>query len=79
MVSGKKYFAISFSLAMSLLIGCSSNNPTTQPSDFNDRQQAALKDPMGYKVPPNPDVSDDNTTGLDKNGLQRDVNDVLNP
>jgi hypothetical protein len=60
-------------------VGCSSNSPTPPPETFNDRQQAALKDPMGYKVPPTPDVSDGNTTTFDKSGFQRDLNDAVNP
>jgi hypothetical protein len=60
-------------------VSCSSNSSTAQSSTISDRQEAALKDPMGYKVPASPDVSDGNTTSVDKSGLQRDMNDVLNP
>jgi hypothetical protein len=61
------------------LAGCSSNSSTPPPQTIDDRQQAALKNPMGYKVPPSPDVSDDNTTSFDKGGFQRDLNDAINP
>jgi hypothetical protein len=59
--------------------GCGSNSSPTSSDSFTDRQQAALKDPMSYKVPDNPGVSDGNTADFDKSGFQRDVNDVLNP
>ena len=61
------------------LTGCNSSEPTTQPSSLSARQDEALKDPMGYKVPPNQGVSNGDTTGFDKSGFQKDLNDVLNP
>jgi hypothetical protein len=61
------------------IAGCSSNDSTTQPLSFSARQDAALKDPMGYKVPPTPDVTDGNMGSVDKPGLRRDMDDVLNP
>jgi hypothetical protein len=65
--------------ALSQLIGCSSEPSPSDPQSFSARQQAALNDPMGYKVPQSPDVSDNNTTSMDKPGFKRDLDDVLNP
>jgi len=67
------------SLGLCHLSGCGPATPASDSSSFTDRQQAALKDPMGYKVPPSPDVSDDNMSGFDKPGFQRDVDHVINP
>lgn len=60
--------------------GCAHDSSTTQPSTMYDRQQQALRDPFGYN--PNLKKSDMSVSGngeFDKQGLQRDVNDVLNP
>ena len=60
-----------------LLPACSepANKPTAQ-----ERQDRALKDPFGYK----PDWSDTSvsgggTTDLDKDGLRKDLKNVLDP
>ena len=61
-------------LLITLAAGCRSPAPTTQPSSIKDRQDQALQDPMGYKVPATPDSTDS-----DNHNLKRDLNDVLNP
>jgi hypothetical protein len=61
-------------IALLLAFGCSAPAPTTQPDSITGRQDKALKDPMGYKVPDTPDAS----TG-DNHSLKRDLNDVINP
>jgi hypothetical protein len=57
-------------------LACSS---APQQESMSDRQEAALKDPMSYKVPPTPDVTDSNSATFDKSGFQRDLNDAVNP
>lgn len=61
-------------LTICCLSACSSPAPTTQPDSITDRQDKALKDPMGYKVPDTPDSSSG-----DNHSLKRDLNDVINP
>ena len=58
--------------------GCNSGPPATQPASAADRQDAALRDPMGYKPTVN-GTSDGDVTHFDSTGFKRDVNDVLNP
>ncbi len=64
-----------------LVLGCSGNKPTTQPTNIRDRQDAALKDPFGYSVDLNKerDVSGGGIFELDKDGLKKDIDHVLNP
>ena len=71
------FVLISSFCALRFFSGCSPS-ATTQPS-VAQRQDEALKDPMGYKVPPNPSVTDGDITSFDKKGFQKDVDDVLNP
>jgi hypothetical protein len=54
--------------------GCTAEPATTQPSTPEERQAAAMKDPMNYKpqFETTPDVSD-------PSGFKKDVNDVFNP
>lgn len=64
--------------------GCESSQPTTRPLSVSERQDRALKDPMGYR----PDFGEDRVNGgvsgggigdLDKKGLERDLKSVFNP
>ena len=63
--------------------GCASDNdkqPTTQPMNMRDRQDAAMRDPFGYK----PDMDSRDVSGggigeLDREGLKKDLNNVFNP
>ena len=54
--------------------GCNSTPATTQPTTPEQRQAAAMKDPMNYKpqFESSPDVSD-------PSGFKKDLNDVFNP
>lgn len=52
------------------LPGCGSGPPSTQPASISDRQDAALNDPMNYKIQPEPS---------DNRGLKHDINDFINP
>jgi hypothetical protein len=76
-------FAI-FHLPFAILLcaGCTSAHPTTQPVSATDRQNAAMRDPMGYK----PDMSDTNTISgdggvadYDKKAMRKDIDHVFNP
>jgi hypothetical protein len=68
-----KKFALA--LAVCLVAGCSSSAPTTQPDSISQRQDKALEDPMGYKVPSTPGPSGDSGN----HSLKSDLNDVINP
>jgi hypothetical protein len=61
--------------------GCASDKkpPTTQPSSMSQRQDAALRDPFGYKPDMNRDVSGGDIGHLDRAGLKKDLNNVFNP
>lgn len=63
-----------------MLAGCTiSDGPATRPS-ARQRQEAALRDPMNYKVDVEQhDISGGPIHNLDKRGLKRDVDTVLNP
>ncbi len=54
--------------------GCNGGPATTQPTTPEQRQAAAIKDPMNYKpqFDAPPDVSD-------PAGFKKDLNDVFNP
>jgi len=67
-------------LSSVLFVGCSTQPPATQPSSAYDRQQQALHDPMGYSPHVDKaDISGGDIGSLDKQGLKRDVDHVLNP
>ena len=61
--------------------GCASDKkkPTTQPSSMSQRQDAALRDPFGYKPDMSRDVSGGDIGHLDREGLKKDLNNVFNP
>ncbi len=62
-----------------LPLGCASDKkPTTRPS-MSQRQDAALRDPFGYKPDMNRDVSGGDIGHLDRDGLKKDLNNVFNP
>ena len=62
------------------MCGCTNSPPATQPSSVYDRQQQALRDPMGYSPHVDKaDISGGDIGTLDKQGLRRDVDHVLNP
>lgn len=62
--------------------GCASDKkqPTTQPTNMRERQDAALRDPFGYKPDMNSrDVSGGDIGHLDRDGLKKDLHNVFNP
>ncbi|HEV2295394.1 MAG TPA: hypothetical protein VGR35_16205 [Tepidisphaeraceae bacterium] len=61
--------------------GCASEKkqPTTRPSSVSQRQDDALRDPFGYKPDMSRDVSGGGIGDLDRDGLKKDLNNVLNP
>ena len=63
------------------IVGCSDNSTaTTKPTSLRERQDAALKDPYGYKPDvDNRDVSGGGLFDLDKDGMKKDLNNVFNP
>jgi hypothetical protein len=90
MDENKRLFHLPFSifhlpLLAVLLVGCASDEkpgPTTKPAGVKDRQEAALRDPMGYS--PNMNSPDTNISGgklheLDRGALKKDIDHVLNP
>jgi hypothetical protein len=59
--------------------GCSNATAQKQPT-ARERQDRAMKDPFGYKPDwSNTSVSGGGTADLDKDGLKRDLDHVLNP
>ncbi len=56
--------------------GCGGGPATTQPTSAAD---AALKDPMNYKLQFNADPPGGTDSGFDAGGMKKDLNDVLNP
>jgi hypothetical protein len=64
-----------------LFSGCASETkkPTTQPTSMSQRQDAALRDPFGYKPDTSRDISGGDIGHLDRDGLKRDLNNVFNP
>jgi hypothetical protein len=75
------YFWLLVSGSWILLPSCSSNKkqPTTRPSNMSQRQDAALRDPFGYKPDMSRDVSGGDIGKLDRDGLKKDLNNVFNP
>ena len=77
------FFVFLFSFAA--FAGCASHDkpgPTTRPSTVKDRQDAALRDPMGYSPnmnSPDTDISGGKLHELDRGALKKDIDHVLNP
>jgi hypothetical protein len=75
--------ALACLLGGAVFLGCadSDSGPTTRPTTAYERSENAMKDPFGYSPDVgNPDdISGGSTGGLDKKGLQKDADDVLNP
>ncbi len=66
--------------AVIVLVGCAHRNATSRPVDAQDRQEAALRDPMEYRPDMREqDISGGNLGNLDRGGMKRDVDHVLNP
>jgi hypothetical protein len=63
------------------VVGCASKNgPTTRPGNVRQRQDAALRDPFDYKPEMGEqDISGGNLGQLDRGGMRRDMDHVLNP
>jgi hypothetical protein len=63
-----------------LLVGCAPD-PNKQPSSLAERQDAALKDPYGYKpdMNQNTDISGGGLFDLDKEAMRKDMDRVFNP
>jgi len=61
------------------VLGCS-HSPAQKGPTARERQDRAMKDPFGYKPDwSNTSVSGGGTADLDKDGLKRDLDHVLNP
>jgi hypothetical protein len=72
-------------LLLLVVFGCASEQkpgPTTRPSTVKDRQDAALRDPMGYSPnmnSPDTDISGGKLHELDRGAMRKDIDHVLNP
>ena len=68
-------------LALVLIAGCAkSNGPTTRPMTIRERQDQAMKDPMGYSPDMDrTDVSGGGLTDFDRDGFGKDLKNALNP
>jgi hypothetical protein len=60
------------------LSGCSSATTGSRSDSDSARQDQALSDPMNYQLTP-PTVSNHDSTSFDRQGFNRDMNDVINP
>jgi hypothetical protein len=75
-------FRIALILAGSLWMGgcAAKNGPSTRPGNTRQRQDAALRDPFEYKPDMGEqDISGGNVGNLDRGGMRRDMDHVLNP
>jgi len=73
--------AFTAACGLALFLACCSQ-PAKKPAQptARDRQDRAMKDPFGYKPDfSNSSVSGGGTAGLDKDGLRKDLDHVLNP
>jgi hypothetical protein len=61
--------------------GCAPDeNPTTRPAKLSNRTDKALADPFGYSPDfDRTDISGGGIGSYDKEGMNRDVDHVLNP
>lgn len=76
--------AILFCLCASVFIGGSilgcAPDPEKRPTSLRERQEAALRDPYGYKPQmENQDVSGGGLFEFDKEAMRKDVDRVFNP
>src|SRR4029078_1755992 len=72
--------ALVISSAMGLAMGgCAHSEPTTRPASMRERQDEALRDPFGYKMPEMETVTGDKSSDFDRAGFKRDVKSVFNP
>jgi hypothetical protein len=84
-LEGRRLFSISFWLLAAgfwlLVPSCASSDkrPSTQPTSMSERQDAALRDPFGYKPDMSRDVSGGDIGHYDRDGMKKDLNHVLNP
>ena len=64
-----------------LVAGCvDKKGPTTRPLTARDRQEAALRDPMGVKAETDPiDISGGKINEYDHDAMKRDLDSVFNP
>jgi hypothetical protein len=81
-ISNLRFLPAFIGVHLWFLSGCSNSHPTTQPVSAADRQDAALRDPFGYK----PDMSDANDISggrgigaYDRKAMRKDLDHVLNP
>ena len=65
-----------------LISGCADDNkqPTTRPMTVQEKQDAMLRDPMGYKPTTDKyDISGGKINQFDKSAFKKDMDNVLNP
>jgi len=66
-----------------ILGGCADDKkeqPTTRPMTAQEKQDAMLRDPMGYKTDTDSyNISGGKINEFDKNAFKRDVDSVLSP
>ena len=79
-----RVYSWSICLLFLFVVGCASdtNSPTTRPATARERQEAALRDPMGYSPDmdsPENDISGGKLHELDRKAMRKDIDHVLNP
>jgi hypothetical protein len=73
-----------FPFSLVAISGCARDAkvPTTRPSGVKDRQDAALRDPMGYSPnmnSPDTDISGGDIHELNRGAMKKDIDHVFNP
>lgn len=73
---------LTFAIFHVAIAGCSGNakKPTSQPSSIRDRQNAAMDDPFSYSpYSEKNDISGGDIDDWDRDGMKKDLDNVLNP
>ena len=78
MSAQKRFLSMTMLIAVGTLAGCATDS-SPPPLTESQKQDAILKDPWSYK----PQVGGDNSGGdissFDRNGFNKDLNDLLGP
>ena len=79
----RKIFSAAVSCAVLALVwfqpGCASTEGPTTRDAMAEHQADAIKDPMGYHVMEDHDISGGGISDFNKKGFDKDVNDFFNP
>jgi len=87
MFTGANHYRKIFSAAVSCVVlalvwiepGCTVNDGPTTRNAMAEHQDEAIKDPMGYHVMEDHDISGGGISDFNKKGFDQDVHDFFNP